>query len=230
MSYCVNCGVKLAKSEKKCPLCNTRVVNPNLNDQIYYSVYSNQIEKFKSIDFKFLVKICYIVLFVLALVTVFCNIIITHSVTWSIYVVFSIICFGSLLSYLNIKNVYISHTLAFIGIELLLFVTAYLNSGMHWFIYLVLPFIFILWMYVMLCSFLIKKRRKSLIRSIVLCLVVSSIAIIGIESSIDLFKYEKISLTWSLYTILPILIVSILLFLISYNKKLLDEIKQRLFI
>ncbi|MBQ3021476.1 MAG: hypothetical protein IJD92_04570 [Bacilli bacterium] len=230
MSYCVNCGVKLAKSEKKCPLCNTKVINPNLKDEVSYSVYSNQIEKFKSVDFKFLVKICYFVLFVLALVTVLCNIIITHSVTWSIYVVFSIICFGSLLSYLNFKSVYISHTLAFVGIELLLFVIAYLNSGMHWFIYLVLPFIFILWIYVMLCTFLIKKRRKSLIRSIVLCLVVSSVAIIGIESSIDLFKYEKISLTWSLYAILPILIISILLFLISYNKKLLDEIKQRLFI
>jgi len=69
-----------------------------------------------------------------------------------------------------------------------------------------------------------------LIRSIVLCLVVSSIAIIGIESSIDLFKYEIIHLTWSLYTILPILIISLLLYIISFNKKLLDEIKQRVFI
>ena len=28
MSYCVNCGVKLAPSEKKCPLCGVPVVNP----------------------------------------------------------------------------------------------------------------------------------------------------------------------------------------------------------
>lgn len=28
MSYCVNCGVKLAESEKKCPLCHCPVVNP----------------------------------------------------------------------------------------------------------------------------------------------------------------------------------------------------------
>lgn len=29
MSYCVNCGVELEASIKKCPLCNTVVINPN---------------------------------------------------------------------------------------------------------------------------------------------------------------------------------------------------------
>lgn len=29
MSYCVNCGVELDKSAKKCPLCSTPVINPN---------------------------------------------------------------------------------------------------------------------------------------------------------------------------------------------------------
>lgn len=28
MSYCVNCGVELEKSARRCPLCNTPVVNP----------------------------------------------------------------------------------------------------------------------------------------------------------------------------------------------------------
>jgi len=29
MSYCVNCGVKLADYHEKCPLCDTKVLNPN---------------------------------------------------------------------------------------------------------------------------------------------------------------------------------------------------------
>lgn len=29
MSYCVNCGVELDRSAKKCALCGTRVINPN---------------------------------------------------------------------------------------------------------------------------------------------------------------------------------------------------------
>ncbi len=29
MSYCVHCGVELAPSEEKCPLCKTPVMDPN---------------------------------------------------------------------------------------------------------------------------------------------------------------------------------------------------------
>ena len=39
MSYCVNCGVKLASSERKCPLCNTVVYNPNIKEDNYYPNY-----------------------------------------------------------------------------------------------------------------------------------------------------------------------------------------------
>ena len=28
MSYCVNCGVELEKSEQRCPLCGVEVINP----------------------------------------------------------------------------------------------------------------------------------------------------------------------------------------------------------
>ena len=31
--YCVNCGVKLADSEKKCPLCGVRVYHPELKQE-----------------------------------------------------------------------------------------------------------------------------------------------------------------------------------------------------
>ena len=49
MSYCVNCGVRLAKSEHACPLCNTKVINPNKLEEDYVPAYSSQIEKFKTI-------------------------------------------------------------------------------------------------------------------------------------------------------------------------------------
>ena len=49
MSYCVNCGVKLAKSEKKCPLCNTPVINPNKKDVVFEPAYPCIVEKYKLI-------------------------------------------------------------------------------------------------------------------------------------------------------------------------------------
>jgi len=47
MSYCVNCGVKLKSSEKKCPLCKTVVINPNKHDNIYEASYPKRIENIK---------------------------------------------------------------------------------------------------------------------------------------------------------------------------------------
>jgi len=230
MSYCVNCGVKLAKSENKCPLCNTKVVNPNKLKDEYEPAYSNKIEEFKTINYKFIAKLTILVLLILTLVTVSCDLIITQTVSWSIYVVCAILYLSSHLIFAFNKNIYISFTTILVTTELLMFVIAYLNDGMHWYIYLVSQFIFILWCYIMLCIRIIKKRRKGLLRRLITCLLFSSIALIGIESGIDLYTNNQIHYTWSLYASLPIVIISILLFIVSFNRKIIEEIKQRIFI
>ena len=44
--YCINCGVKLAESEKSCPLCNTAVYHPEIKHHIASSLYpKNKIPK-----------------------------------------------------------------------------------------------------------------------------------------------------------------------------------------
>ena len=52
MSYCVNCGVKLKQSEKVCPLCNTKVINPNNLKDKFTPAYSQAVEKHKEINKK----------------------------------------------------------------------------------------------------------------------------------------------------------------------------------
>ena len=37
--YCIKCGVKLADSEKKCPLCNTVVYHPDLQQNEVKPLY-----------------------------------------------------------------------------------------------------------------------------------------------------------------------------------------------
>ncbi len=39
--FCINCGVKLADSEKKCPLCNTIVYHPTLKQNEVRPLYPN---------------------------------------------------------------------------------------------------------------------------------------------------------------------------------------------
>lgn len=229
MSYCVNCGVRLAKSEHACPLCKTKVINPNKLEDEYVPAYSSQIEKFKTINYKFLSKLIVSILLSLGIITVLCDLIITKSISWSIYVICAILLLCSHFIFPFCKNIYIYFTSILITTELLLFAIAYLNNGLHWYIYLVLPFIFIFWCYIMICTRIIKKRRKGFLRRVVLCFLFSSVALLAIETGIDLYN-DNLHLTWSLYAALPITIISIILFIISFNRKLLEEIKQRIFI
>ena len=230
MSYCVNCGVKLKKSEKVCPLCNTKVINPNIINDDYKPGYSSLVEEYNKINVKFLCKLITDILLVVASVTVLCDFIISKNLTWSIYVVASILYLDSKLTFVLFKKKFIPLLIELLSTEGLLFIIAYLNNGLHWFLYLVCPFIFIIWLYIILCIFIFSKKRFNFLRRFSLAFASISVVLLVIEGCIDLFKDEKIIFNWSIYAVLPITIIGVLIFIISYNQKLIDEIKQRIFI
>lgn len=230
MSYCVNCGVKLKESEKVCPLCNTKVINPNNLKTEFIPAYSQNIEKAKKVNKKYLCFLITIILMGVTIITVLCNLIFTGNITWSIYVVASILFLNSKLSFVLFKNKFFPLFIDLLTTETLIYVIAYLNNGLHWFYYLVCPFIFIIWIYIILCTFVLSKKKYNLLRRFSVAFSFISVILLIIESCIDMYKYEKITINWSIYAILPIIIIGTILFLISYNRKLIEEIKQRIFI
>jgi len=230
MSYCVNCGVKLKNSEKKCPLCNTPVINPNKKNSDYEPAYSNKIEDFKKINYKYLSKLVILLLMFTSFIIVLVDLIFSRDITWSLYVVSSILYLGSYLSFMVYKNIYISLIINLLSTELFILLIAYLNNGMHWYLYLVLPFIIIIWLYIMLVTYLIKRKKGNFLKRISLCLLFCGLTIIAVEVCIDLFRFNIINYNWSLYAALPITIISTLIFILSYSKRIVDEIKQRMFI
>ncbi len=230
MSYCVNCGVKLKQSEKVCPLCNTKVINPNNLKDKFTPAYSQVVEKHKEINKKYLCELITVVLICAAIITVLCDLIFTGNITWSIYVIVSILFLDSKLSFILFKNKFIPLIIDLFATEILIYVIAYLNNGLHWFYYLVCPFIFIIWIYIVLCAFVLSKKKFNLLRRFSVAFSFISVILLTIEMCVDMFKYEKIIINWSIYAVLPITIIGLILFIISYNKKLMDEIKQRIFI
>lgn len=230
MSYCVNCGVKLKKSEKKCPLCNTIVINPNKIKKEYEPVYSNKLENFKKINYKYVSHLLLLSLIIISLVIFICNYIINGHITWSIYVVLVIFYLSCHFQYIIQKNIYIAHIIELAGAEMFMYALAYLNNGMHWYLYLICPFLIIFWMYVILATYLLKNKKWNIFRRISICILFSSITLLAIESAIDLYLHGMISFSWSLYSSIPLIVISLIILIISFNKKLIEEIKQRIFI
>ena len=227
--YCYKCGVKLKDNVKKCPLCKTHLKYAKNNNEL--SAYSNIIDEVGGhIDFKYISKILLLILILSALITVICNYCISGKITWSIYVIASITYLSFQLSFLYFKKKLFPAILSLLGLEYLLFTIAYLNNGLHWYLYLVMPNIFAVWIIIVLSIYIFKRKKRNLMRNIpIIFFIISSILIVT-EILIDLYLRNIIKLTWSLYASIPILVISLIFFIASFNKHIVEELRKRVFI
>lgn len=88
MSYCVNCGVELDKSAKKCVLCNTPVYNPKENVPLDAPTPFSQtpIEIHSSVKVKFTAIIISFIILIPNIVCMLLNLFLQPDYLWFIYV------------------------------------------------------------------------------------------------------------------------------------------------
>lgn len=85
--YCIKCGVKLADSEKVCPLCNTRVFHPDLLQGEGESLYPSKVYP-NSKKASYIPQMIATLALVLPMIIVcLCDWQINHGITWSGYVI-----------------------------------------------------------------------------------------------------------------------------------------------
>lgn len=89
--YCVNCGVKLADTEKTCPLCGIRAFHPELEQGEGEATYPKG--KYPKVEAKTLgMPIFLTVIFLIPfLITLMCDLRLNQAVTWSGYVIGALI-------------------------------------------------------------------------------------------------------------------------------------------
>lgn len=84
--YCVNCGVKLADTEDKCPLCGTVVFHPEMIREVKKSVYPKNtypIDESSTLGLAILATVMFAIPFAMVLISDLC---LHHGITWSGYV------------------------------------------------------------------------------------------------------------------------------------------------
>lgn len=89
MSYCVNCGVELDESAKKCALCQTPVINPNKNEKApteCVTPFSQITHVPKELQKKFVALVVSLVMLIPNIVCFIVNAVIFPTSFWSIYV------------------------------------------------------------------------------------------------------------------------------------------------
>lgn len=85
--YCVNCGVKLADTETKCPLCGTTVFHPDIAREEKSSLYPKNkypIDDKSTLGLAILATVMFLIPFGMVLIS---DLWFHHSITWSGYVI-----------------------------------------------------------------------------------------------------------------------------------------------
>ena len=88
MSYCVNCGVELQKSEPRCPLCGTEVINPNEpREEKPARPYPSHVEHLdKTVDRRYIASFISLLLLIPLFTVMLANILVSGKLSWSYYV------------------------------------------------------------------------------------------------------------------------------------------------
>ncbi len=238
MSYCVECGVKLAESEKVCPLCNTRVINPNHPDDIAAErPYPNSVElQMRGLNRRELAWIVFMFLLLPVGATVIIDLLTGSEpfrLGWSIFVIGAGVLLGiwTLMPIIfNKASVYLHVGLDFLAVAGYLAVIAWQINDWSWCLYLGIPIVLATALAVCAMIAVVRSGRlKPLTRAACTCIVIG-FYIVALELIIDYTTIGIPTIKWSIYAFVPLLFVSLLLFYISRKPRLMDELKRRLFV
>ena len=236
MSYCVNCGVKLDPSLKRCPLCNTPVINPNLmNPQEPVPPYpyprkKGQVDPVKRTDLAILISV------VLAGTAIACgllNLLVFRSNHWSFYVIGACILlwiFCTPMLIYSRLSVYL--TILFDGAAVALYagIVAYEFPGSPWFTQVALPIIGALTVLVLLFALIYRKVSRSILSmAVVIVLEIAAFTVL-VELLTRHFAHAPLELSWSDVVLTCCAVIAAALGTILTRARLREEVRRRMHI
>ncbi len=233
MSYCVHCGVELDKSEKRCPLCQTEVINPREPfDEKAVRPYPRRLDPItRQINRRFIGSLITIVLAFPALLCGAIDFSQAGRLTWSAYVIGALILVWSwtvpyyLLRRRSLSGIFIPGVLALLSY---LFLIAWLQQDLSWYLPLALPLVLMPAALIFLIIALVWRR---LIRGFAIpaaVLIAAGLLIVAIELVLKHAAGGLARPTWSLYALIPCLAMATVCLAIARRQAVLDEIKRRL--
>ena len=232
MSYCVNCGVELEQSQKKCPLCGVIVINP-AETQVpeVDKTFPETRDELKKTERAFWLKLISIICAVPIATCVLLNLLYDNRLTWSIFVIAGVFILWVLSTspFYFQKFRYIKMMGADLaGVILGLLGIALMAGGMRWFISIALPiavYCFVTWWIII---YLTKLKILKGLKITVALVSSTALMIFMIEILVDLYAAGGVSLFWSWFVIAPFCSIVLLLLLLEKNNRVRDGLKKRL--
>lgn len=233
MPYCVNCGVELADTEKKCPLCHTEVYHPNAalkNDakplypprdpQNAPKASKNGIVSILTILFLLPVALC-----------VVCDLSINRTMVWSGYVIgsFALLYIFAVLPIALKMNPVVALSVDGLGVLAFLYFIEQVTGG-GWFLKFALPVTLFLTAATALITFLALYTKIPGLIVTALIFIFVGVFCFFLEVMINTAFQVRDYLAWSLYPLVTLCIFGGALIYIQCNKPLRERLAKKFFI
>ena len=217
--YCANCGVKLADTEQRCPLCGTEAYHPDIERPEVAPLYPKDFVP-KSVLSKTTIHIIIFTLFLIPIfVCLYADFYINRHITWSAYVFLSVLITYIIVvlpSWFRRPTPAVFVPLDFFLIGLLLQYINYATGG-DWFLTLAFPLITYLGVIVTAASVLLYYLKKGHLYVIGAFFIAIGLYMDVIE--LFLMVTFKVSFDgWSLYPMIPLVIIGLGMIAISISR------------
>lgn len=233
MSYCPKCGVELAPSQDRCPLCKTPVAGCEAAASPYPSAEgSAPAVPATPRKRRTFAAACAILLLIPVLTCVVCDVNIDGTLAWSRYVLLS---FGLLYVYLFPPMVLLRHRLPvsacldFLGTIGFLYGIERFSGG-NWFLHFGLPLTVLVFAVIGLVILMVQKSRWNLLKILSAVLCGMGVSVVLIEWLINRSFFPDRPMTWAVYTCIPCLLLGAALLVIDHNPACKQELRKRFFV
>ncbi len=232
MSYCVNCGVELGESEKRCVLCDCEVINPKKpftgeEVSLYPNVTNEQISKGNRKFYSILITLF---LILPSAISFFLNILYFDEILWSVYVIgaftFLWVCIVPPIMFKNFSS-FLYLLLDYISLLAIIFIIENLFFDYDWFFNLALPIITVLWILINIIVVLGGKKIITGFQIPGLVIISAGILCIAIDLFINLKYLSSFKISWSVFVIIPAVIIGLIFVLIERNTAIKEELVKR---
>ena len=231
MSYCVNCGVELDKGLKACPLCSVPVINPGEAHIESTSSYPNiPVEGVKSRQRDLILPVT-LLLLIPVFITLLSDYLTSGRISWSIFVVSSLALVWIFLIppfSMSKPRLLLCLTIDWISLLVFLYILSLVTGG-EWLVPLALPVSLSLGVVVLGLATLFKYVDMRKLVRISISMFATAAFLIITELIIDMYFEQPGLPTWSSYAAIILTITAVVFLSINRNKRLKQDLKERLF-
>ena len=233
MSYCVNCGVELGASEKRCPLCGVEVVNPAAAfDDSAETPFPKEIERVRHRVLRITAaKVLSLLLAIPVISILLVDLIEDGRLGWSLIPAASItFVFMAAVFPCLFKKPRVWMFMLFGTIETALFLfVLYILLGGHWYWLFALPLTFITGAAAVGIELMVSSKRASLPLKLIIILLIMMVYVVALQILIELFLHKTIRLNWSLYAAVACGLLSIVVLIVGHLYRKNEAFRKKLF-